>query len=354
VKPTRPVPRGCRAGFFAGRYKVRPEDFVVEEVPAYEPSGDGSHVWLWVEKRGLSTIDLVHALGERLDRDERAFGVAGLKDARSVSRQWLSLDAGGRHALDPARLEGLEGDGFRVLRVSRHHNKLRLGHLHGNRFVVLLRGTAAGDVAIAEQNLAELVERGVPNYFGEQRFGKRGANLQKGLDALRGNARAVAFRMPRRVFGLCISAVQSEVFNRVVIERLETLGTLLPGDLAQLHKNGAVFPVEDPTKEQPRADALELSPSGPLPGPEMPQPAGEVQALERRALEAVGLTGDEFRGLPFQLGRGLRRPLRMPVKDAAARAVDGGLELAFTLPAGGYATAVLRELLTDTIWFCGD
>ncbi len=348
MKPMRPVPRGSRAGFFGGRYKVEPEDFVVDEVPAYEPCGEGPHVWLWVEKRGISTIDLLDELGARLDASPRSLGVAGLKDARSVSRQWVSVARD-----DAAGCEGLAGERFRVLRVSRHRNKLRLGHLRGNRFLIRLRGTAPGDLETAGSALAELVATGVPNYFGEQRFGKRGANLQKGLEILRGDPRGAARRMPRRVFGLCVSAVQSEVFNRVVAARLDRLGTLLPGDLAVLHRNGAVFPVEDAAAEQPRADALELSPSGPMPGPEMLRPRAEPLALEQAALAELGLGGAEFEDLPFGLGRGERRPLRMPVTDAAARAVDGDLELVFTLPKGGYATSVLRELLTTTIWFGG-
>jgi tRNA pseudouridine13 synthase len=244
----RPVPRGGPAPAFAGRYKASPEDFAVDELPAYEPSGQGDHVWLWVEKRALSTIDLLHELAAALDRDERAFGIAGLKDAQAVSRQWVSIEH-----VDPAACMELRGERFRVLDVRRHVNKLRMGHLRGNRFAITLRGTQPGDVASAQQNLADLARRGVPNYFGEQRFGKRGANLQKGLDVLRGNARAFAARMPRRVFGLVLSAVQSEVFNRVVAARLASLGTLLPGDLAFRHDNGSLFVVDDCAREQPRS-----------------------------------------------------------------------------------------------------
>ena len=345
-KPTRPVPRGTSAGFFQGRYKVAPEDFEVEEVPAYVPSGRGDHVWMWIEKRSLSTLDLLHELAAVLDRDERELGIAGLKDAQAISRQWVSLE----HA-DVARCAAAAGERFRVLRVSPHGNKLRMGHLHGNRFGVVLRGTGEGDLGKAEAALAELVRLGVPNYFGEQRFGKRGANLQKGLDVLRGNARQFAARMPRRVFGLVISAVQSEVFNRVVMARRACVHQLLAGDLAFLHKNGAVFPVENLAREQARADTFELSPSGPMPGPEMPDPEGEPLRIEQQALAELDLARTAFDNLPFRLGRGERRPLRVPVEDATASAVDGGLKLSFTLPRGAYATAVLRELLTDTIWF---
>lgn len=345
----RPVPRGCAAGFFTGRYKVEPEDFVVEEVAAYEPCGNGSHVWMWIEKRGISTLDMLREMGNQLGRHQKSFGIAGLKDAQSISRQWVSMDLG-----DERECEDLDSDYFRVLDVSRHNNKLRLGHLRGNRFHIVLRGTKDGDLEIAQQNLAELERVGVPNYFGEQRFGKRGANLQKGLEILRGDVMTAARRMPRRVFGLVLSAVQSEVFNRVIAARLDRIGTVLPGDLATLHKNGATFVVEDPKLDQVRADAMELSPSGPMPGPDMLVPTGEPLEIELAVLSQLELTGEEFNDLPFGLASGERKPLRMPVGEASAVMVENGLELSFTLPKGGYATSVLRELLRDTIWFGPD
>lgn len=345
----RPVPRGCQAGFFHGLYKVEPEDFVVEEIPAYQPSGEGSHVWMWIEKRGVSTIDMLKEMGSQLGRHQKSFGIAGLKDAKSVSRQWVSMDLG-----DERECDDLESDYFRVLDVSRHKNKLRLGHLRGNRFLVALRGTKDGDLEIAQQNLVELERVGVPNYFGEQRFGKRGANLGKGLEILRGDVTTAARRMPRRVFGLVLSAVQSEVFNRVISKRIDRLGTILTGDLATLHKNGATFTVEDPAVEQSRADAMEVSPSGPMPGPDMMVPTGEPLEIELEALAELDLVGTEFNDMPFGMASGERKPLRMPVSDASARMVDAGLELSFTLPKGGYATSVLRELLSETIWFGRD
>ena len=349
IKPTRPVPRGGAAGFVAGRYKVEPDDFVVEELPAYEPSGRGEHAWLWIEKRSVSTLDLVDAVGRALGVDPRGVGIAGLKDARAVSRQWLSV-AG----VADSQVAELAGEGWRVLAHSRHGNKLKMGHLRGNRFVVTLRGTGPGDLAAVQQNLAELQRRGVPNYFGEQRFGKRGANLQNGLDILCGAARRKARAMPRRVFGLVVAAVQSEIFNRVVMARLQGLGTLLPGDLAILHRNHACFPVQEPQREQARADAMELSPSGPMHGPKMAQPSGEPRAIEDAALAALELAAEQFADLPFGVGAGERRPLRMPVGDVAAATTADGLCLQFTLPRGGFATSVLRELLVDTIWFADD
>lgn len=347
-KPTRPVPRGDVGGMFAGRYKVEPEDFVVDELPAYEPCGEGKHVWAWVEKRGLSTFDLIERLGQDLDMDHRALGYAGLKDAQSVSRQWVSLPD-----CDEARVRELGDGDYRVLKVTRHGNKLRMGHLLGNRFSLTLRGTGEGDLERAQLRLAELQRLGVPNYFGEQRFGKRGANLQKGLEILRGNPKAFLRRMPKRLFGLMISAVQSEVFNRVVIARLGGLGAMLDGDVAMLHRNGACFRIDDAGKEQARADAFEISPTGPLPGGKMMTPLGAAKAIEDAALAALELDAAAFDVLPGGIASGDRRPLRVPLGDAAAVAVADGLQLSFQLPKGSYATAVLRELLTETIWFAG-
>ncbi|MBL8724673.1 MAG: tRNA pseudouridine(13) synthase TruD [Planctomycetes bacterium] len=346
IKPTRPVPRGGPAPRRPGRYKTVPEDFVVEELPAYQPCGSGDHTWLWVEKRGLSTMDLLRELAQELRRDERSFGIAGLKDAQAISRQWVSIDG-----VDSSACARLAQDRWSVLAVSRHGNKLRMGHLRGNRFVVTLRGTGPDAARDFAANLQDLAVRGVPNYFGEQRFGKRGANLQKGLEVLRGNARAIAQRMPRRVFGLLISAVQSEVFNKVVIARLAALGELWAGDLAYLHRNGAVFAVADPAAEAARLAAVEVSPSGPLPGPEMLAPSGAMLALEEAALAEVGVSVADFGRLPFRLGRGERRPLRVPVREVAVAEVAAGVQVAFALPSGAYATSVLRELLDEAIWF---
>ncbi len=349
LKPLRPVPRSAAEARIQGRYKVAPEDFVVEELPLYEPSGQGEHCWLWIEKRGIATFDLLEELGRKLGISPKQFGVAGLKDAQAIARQWVSV-AG----VEPERLAGRETESFQVLRATRHGNKLRLGHLRGNRFELLLRGTAPGDGERATAVLADCARLGVPNYFGEQRFGKRGANLDKGLRILHGDPRRAARSLPRRLLGLLISAVQSEVFNRVLMARLPDLHVLRPGDIACLHRNGACFAVPDPAVEQPRAEAFEISPTGPLPGPEMLQPDLAVRELEDSVLAAMALDPAVFEGLPYGLGRGERRPLRVPVEAPAAVETPDGLRLGFGLPKGCYATSLLRELLVDTIWFAED
>ncbi len=343
------MPRTPRAGALPGRYKSDSDDFVVEEVPLYEPCGEGSHTYLWIEKRGRSTFDAIAALARALGRRDRDFGVAGLKDARAVTRQWVSIED-----VPPASVEGLQLDGVVVLAARAHTNKLKLGHLRGNRFRITVVGAGAEHVGEAEQRLSQLADAGVPNYFGVQRFGKRGANLDKGLRILRGNPRKAARTMPRRLLGLVVSAVQSEVFNRVLTARIATCDQLLEGDVAWLHRNGACFVVEDAAAEAPRAAAFEVSPSGPLPGPDLLAATGEAGRIEAEAMAALDLSAHAFARVPGKRHAGARRPLRVPLIEPRVRSTDRGLELAFELPRGSYATAVLDELLVDAPWFGDD
>src|SRR5438552_3714200 len=164
-----------------GRIKELPEDFEVEEVPAYEPSGQGEFLYLWIEKRDMGAQSFTRQVARRLAISNGEVGTAGLKDRRAVTRQMVSVPGYAEGALDQ-----LTGDGMRLLRVSRHGNKLRPGHLRGNRFRILVRDVAAS----AGERLPVLVKalqaRGLPNYYGPQRFGREGETVQLGLALLRG------------------------------------------------------------------------------------------------------------------------------------------------------------------------
>lgn len=319
-----------------GEFKATPDDFEVEELPAYEPSGEGEHLFLWVEKRGRSTPEAAKALARHCGLQERDVSWAGLKDRQAVTRQYLCA---------PARfVEGKLADfaypGVTVLRAARHQNKLKSGHLYGNRFSLVLRGVRDGAAATA--CLARLVARGVPNFFGEQRFGLGGDNAARGKAILLAGGRH-RDRFERKLF---LSAYQSDLFNRVLGRRLEagTFTTALAGDVLKKQLTGGEFLCEAPAVDQPRVEAFEVSPTGPLFGPEMRRPAGEVDALEEAVLREEGIEralfergGDETRGG--------RRHLRIRL-GLEAHAVEGEvLRLRFTLPAGSYATVVLRELL---------
>lgn len=342
MRPILPAPPAAPV---SGRYKVRPEDFEVEEIPAYAPSGEGTHSFLWVEKEGLSTLAACEALARALGVDKRAFGHAGLKDAQAVTRQWLSIEH-----VDPERATALDIPGVRVLEVSQHQNKLKPGHLRGNRFRILLRGARAEELGALRENLAWVEAEGLPNYFGEQRFGKRGSNLDQGLAILQHERpKRKAYAYAPRILKLLLSAVQSEVFNRVLLDRLDSYGTLIDGDLAWIHDKGASFTVQDPAAEQARAQRKELSPTGPLPGPKMLRANGSVGELEDRVLGEMEISHESFGFMRSHPGG--RRPLRLLVHEPEAEACEGGLRVSFRLDAGGYATSVLRFVLEDAPWF---
>jgi tRNA pseudouridine13 synthase len=350
-----------RERFTAVRVKAQPEDFVVEEIPLYLPSGTGDHTYFRIEKRGLSTHEAVRRLAQALGKRPPDAGVAGLKDAQAVARQWVSFEH-----VPAERMGALDlGEAVRILETSRHGNKLRMGHLKGNRFLIRLRpaeGTPAlpdGLAEAAETVLGELARRGIPNYYGPQRFGREGRNpalgrcLVKGDEAAFREGLAPAGINPSRARdgkfrNLMVNAFQSELFNQVLARRLNGLGTLLPGDLAWLHRNGAVFKVADAATEQPRCDAFEISPSGPLFGPKMPMPEGEPGRIEQEVLSASGATVEEFGRREAERQPGARRPLRVAfLEPPAVRVEEAGVLLSLALPSGSYATVVLREIVGD-------
>lgn len=320
-----------------GQFKASPEDFVVEELPAYEPNGEAlaEHLFLWVEKRGRSTQEVAKALARHCGMQERDVSWAGLKDRQAVTRQYLCAPA---RYVEP-KLATFAMEGVTVLRSARHRNKLKSGHLAGNRFTLTLRGVEKPEVA--KEALALLQRHGVPNYFGEQRFGLGGDNAKKGRAILDAGGRH-RDRFERKLF---LSAYQSDLFNRVLAERV-TRGELtraLKGDVLKKHETGGEFVCADPTVDQPRVEAFEVSATGPLFGPEMRAPTDEALARETAVLEAEGITASLFERGGDET-RGTRRLMRIPfVLESAEGASE--LVLRFTLPAGSYATVVLRELL---------
>jgi len=321
-------------------FRASPETFVVEEIPAYRPSGAGTHTYLWIEKRDLNTHEAIRRVAAALGARDRDVGHAGLKDRHATTRQWLSVpDA------DPAAALAASVEGVRVLEAARHGNKLRVGHLRGNRFEVVLEGLAPGEAAALEAALRELAAAGIPNRYGEQRFGVGGDNVAAGLAILRGERQE---RDPRQR-QLLLSAVQSAVYNRALELRQERglLRRVLVGDVLQKRASGGLFVSTDPLVDQPRVDGGEVVPTGPMPGNrEIEPPEGTpARALEDEALAAVGVSRAEIatagRDLP-----GARRPLTMPLAlDEPALTVEGErVRLRFTLPAGSYATVVLDAL----------
>lgn len=324
-----------------GLLKAVPEDFEVEELPAYAPSGEGEHLFLWIEKTGRNTADVARALSQALGVDEREVGYAGMKDRQGVTRQFFSVPA-----RVEAKLPAFTLDGVRVLDAKRHGNKLRTGHLRGNRFRIRVRGVREGGVARASAVLERLREVGVPNAFGEQRFGRSDDNAEQGRSLILGQRLARAPSAFQRK--LYLSAFQSLLFNQALAERLRsgTLARVTVGDVLRKTDSGGVFVCEDPVVDQPRVDRFEVSPAGPLFGPKMVQAQGEVAAFEATLLQAAGVTLDDFRRGRGETEGG-RRPYRVPLEDATVTSLEGteDLLLAFSLPKGSYATVVLGEVM---------
>jgi len=381
-----------------GRLRVETDDFQVTEIPRYEPSGSGPHAYLWVEKRGLATHEMVHRLAKALGRSWRDFGTAGLKDARAVTRQWVSIEH-----VDPAAVANLSGDGWRVLAATRHRNKLKTGHLQGNAFHIVVREVGPEALERARAVLERLGQCGVPNIYGPQRFGMRcdshligralltrdwrevcdqllgrpaesdppatqrfrslydqgqhrearevlprgNRNQAAVLETLlrtKGDHGRAARALPKQMRRFFISAWQSALFNRVVARRMPDLGRLIKGDLAWLHDRGAVFEVEDVGAEQGRADRFEISPSGPMFGARMKWPTGRPGEIEAEVLAASGLEAEVFGGGGSSGARGGRRPLRVPLVGAAVERAAEGIRVLFSLPRGSYATVVMDEI----------
>jgi tRNA pseudouridine13 synthase len=368
-----------------GRIKERPEDFFVDEQPLYQPAGEGEHVYLFIEKRGLSTLRAARIVARHFGVHVSAVGFAGLKDKRAVTRQVFSVHVPGKK---PEDFPMLQHEHMGVLWVDLHHNKLRRGHLLGNRFSIKIRGVDMSKAPAALRVLSRLERSGVPNVIGEQRFGylrrnhlvgrglilgDHGAVLRALLDPDESAAdtqaparRAAAageyaaamelfgkeMRTERRVVGelmrgaspsravhaierseaeFFLTAFQSAVFNRVLAGRMAsgTMGELMEGDVAFKHDNRACFDVraEDLGPElRARLERIEVSPSGPMWGAGMKRAGAGVGAAEEAALAESGVGVEALRAFEERRrGRltGERKPLRVPVMDAI---VEGGVD----------------------------
>lgn len=417
--PRRSTPPGLHSQWLTadlpgvgGVLKQRPEDFLVDEQPQYEPAGAGEHIYLLVQKIGLTTSQAVSILARHFGVRPSDVGYAGLKDKHAVTRQVFSVHTPGKK---PEDFPELRHERVAVLWTDLHVNKLRPGHLKGNRFSIRIRGVDMSRAPAAKRILDRLAVSGVPNLAGEQRFGSRANNHTLGrldllgdeqalLDELLGPDPAYPQNMPeaREAYArsdyasalerctptarteravlralvrgadasralravddtqrrFWITAFQSAIFNRVLSGRIDAgaFDRLLPGDLAQKRHNGALFAVDESLAADPStADRLrnfDISPSGPLWGPRMMRAGGVIDAIELAALEDTGVTladMESFAQRSRQQISGARRPFRAPVIDPE---VEGGVDehghyirCAFELPAGAFATIVMREVM---------
>jgi len=322
----------------SGIIRSRPEDFYVEEIPRITPAGEGKHLWLWVEKRAANTDWIARELSLLAGCPHRDVGYAGLKDRHAVTRQWFSVPETDvlQQGLEDVRTEGL-----RILETRNHTRKLKRGALNGNRFKLRIR-QFEGDSGELTERLEQIRLHGVPNYFGPQRFGHQGRNVQQGFNIL--SKRARVNRNKRSIY---LSALRSFLFNQVLAERVRRgdWHTILDGELAMLDGSQSIFACEMPDKDlEERCKRLDIHPTGPLPGAVVLQPKGSPALLERQVLQQW----TELTELLVSHGvKASRRALRLYPADLDWQLQDGDLELAFTLPPGAYATTLLREVLVN-------
>ena len=392
-------------GGTGGVIKESFDDFFVEEIPLYKAGGSGTHTYMFIEKKGLSTSEAIDRISRALNILRKDVGSAGLKDARAVARQWLSVEH-----IDSEIIAAMQIANIKILEITRHTNKLKPGHLAGNRFVIKLRLPQIPlhqAALLAEQIMSVLAKRGVPNYFGLQRFGSRKnshllgyaviksdfeqfidillgrphpddippvaaacvfyeqGQYQKALEAWprvnREQRRALQFLIKsggdkKKAFdafdkymkAFYISSYQSYLFNMVLARRMPDIDSLLVGDMAYKHDNGACFAVEDAAAEQARCDNFQISPTGPLLGHRMTELTGPAGQIENTVLADAKLDEKDLKRMKRLGARGGRRPLRFQPRNwmVYCGQDDNGdfLQLEFELDSGCYATMLLREI----------
>jgi tRNA pseudouridine13 synthase len=332
-----------------GALRATPEHFIVDEVALYAPQGDGQHLYVNLTKVGLTTKDVQVRLEQALKLPRDTVGFAGMKDKYARTTQTFSLPMGNRPPADDAAVASEIAAALPVTVnwTMRHRNKLRLGHLLGNRFQIVVSGLAlAQDEALtrAQAIFAAIAQRGIPNYFGPQRLGVDGSNVRAGLEVLRGEA----VRRDKWLRRFLISAYQSHLCNLYLARRLEigAFDHLLAGDVAKKYATGGMFDVVDLAAEQPRYAAQEISFTAPLYGPKMWEASAAAGELEQAILAEAETTLDDFARVRVE---GSRRMGRLLLQDVAAAPHAAGIVVTFFLPKAAFATTVLRELMKTDV-----
>ena len=325
--------------------RTEPQDFQVDEIPTYLPNGSGEHLYLWVEKTDVSAGELISRLSRLLKIAARDIGVAGQKDRRAITRQFVSVP----RSCEPLLSEFSDRQ-VRILSVSAHGNKLRTGHLRGNRFCIVLHPAAGETFSETQtkhvrQRLAELARTGFPNYFGPQRFGFDGNSIRDGIAVLRGSGDAPRWKpqQRRRMRRLVASAAQSAVFNLVLADRVQSGSFTIPQSGDVVCQRGGIRPFLFDERGNTPEDAV--VPMGPMPGPKMLAATKTVHQREIERLADLQLTEDDFRRSP-KLTPGVRRCfVEFPTDVSATLMPDGSIETRFALSAGSFATALLAEVV---------
>ena len=318
-----------------GTIRASAEDFQVIEIPAFSPSGDGEHRILHVRKKLMNTAQVARLLARHANLSPSKVSWAGMKDRNAVTEQWFSVHIANRPEPD---WRELNSDNLKVLEVFRHQRKLKKGVLKGNQFYLRITDVQ-GDLDAFKQRYETILDHGVPNYFGEQRFGFRGRNLHKALAMFRKPPK----RLPRDERGIYLSAARALIFNAVLDRRVRdhSWNRVLPGEICMLNGTKSIFSSDPDEDLQQRLDNFDIHPTGPMWGEGEPATGADCLQLEMQAMKPH----EEFaRGLASAGLKQERRSLRVEPRFFQIQAAGDSVSLSFELPPGSYATAVLHEL----------
>ncbi len=324
-----------------GTIKDYPEDFEVEEIPAYLPSGEGEHLFLWIEKRNLSSDEMVTRISRALNIPSSEIGVAGKKDRVAVTKQFVSIPKKAE-----ANLTALDDPCIMVHSCTPHTNKLVVGHNRGNKFQIKIRNIRESTEESITQIAHTIQAHGFANFYGPQRFGSKGDTADIGFKILRGETADLPkqwLNKGKKKFAL--SAAQSYLYNRYLLRRLVELGqdSLLLGDVV-FKSTGGIFKVDDLEAERARFMNKEINPAGPIFGKKTYASSDEAADFEEKILSEAGIDRSVFQ----QFGKMMMGTRRANIcrPDAFSWTLEGDtLELAFTLPSGSYATVLLAEFM---------
>jgi tRNA pseudouridine13 synthase len=322
-----------------GQIKIEPEDFQVTEIPLYEPSNEGQHLYITIKRKNLNTKDVVKILMDTFSISEKDIGHAGLKDKNALTTQCFSLSLGVKYSIAKAK-EVLDiTPEFEVLKIERHENKLKTGHLKGNQFSILIKDVDPDAYQKAENIKNRILITGIPNYYGPQRFGSKGDNWEKGLELLKGERKEKRSWLKK----LYYSALQSYLFNQWLKARIDNkkFSVLLNGDHLIGTTGSRTFPYDKEKNHIEEFNAGEISYTGPMFGHKITWDENELDILQ-----ANNLNISQFKN-KFLMGT--RRSAVLRVKDISIEELNNAIKFKFTLPAGHYATTILREFMKNEL-----